>query len=267
MKKGRLLTTEEIKKLEIGILDYIDSICKKHKLTYILDYGTLLGAIRHRGFIPWDDDIDISMPRKDYDKLIEILSKETSRYKLLCHELNPNYIYEFAKVVDTHTILNETVTINSNDMGVWVDIFPYDNIPKFKFIIHIFTLLALIMRIFAVQPKFPAKHSKLFFPLWILARLIGYKYFLKIIDKLSTLSKNKETKYIGYLPLFAKNYYWDKNMFKNLIEVEFEARKYPAPNNYDRYLKDVYGNYMELPPESQRKTHPIEAWWNDDYKE
>lgn len=267
MDKGKSLSMSEVKNLEIGILDYIDNICKKHNLKYMLDYGTLLGAIRHKGFIPWDDDIDISMPRKDYEKLIEILSKEQSRYKLLCHELDSDYIYEFAKVIDTHTILNETVTIGSNNMGVWVDIFPYDNIPKFKSMIHSLILFALMMRVFAVQPKFPEKHSKLFYPCWIIARLIGYKCFLKMIHKLSTLSKNKNTPYIGYLPLISKHFYWNKDMFEKLTEVEFEGKKYPGPQQYDSYLKDVYGDYMQLTPEDKRIPHPMEAWWKKGYEE
>ena len=122
MNKKKQLTGEEVKQVELGILDYINSICKEHKIEYFLDYGTLLGAIRHKGFIPWDDDIDICMTRKNYERFVSVFSKDDkSNYKLLSMETSSSYYYEFGKVVDTRTVLNETETIELPGMGIWVD--------------------------------------------------------------------------------------------------------------------------------------------------
>ena len=135
--KGNRLTLTEIKQVELGILDYIVDICNKYNLIYYLSYGTLIGAIRHKGFIPWDDDIDISMPRDDYEKFLKITSSGqiNSKYKCLV-PLVDGYYYEFAKVIDTSTIV-EDVSVQSTENGVWVDIFPLDGLKKSDKISHL----------------------------------------------------------------------------------------------------------------------------------
>ena len=128
---NRLLTIDEIKQTELSILDYIDSVCKQHNVRYYLAYGTLLGAIRHKGFIPWDDDIDIYMLRSDYDRFIQLLSAEKeNHYSLLSIYNDSDYFYEFAKVVDNRTSINANNLKAMRNEGVWVDIFPLDNVPK-----------------------------------------------------------------------------------------------------------------------------------------
>ena len=123
-------TVEELQKIELEILKYIDKVCKENNLTYFLAYGTLIGAIRHKGFIPWDDDVDIQMPRDDYNKLCDILKEENGRYKLLDHKEGLGYIYPFAKVIDSNTRLIETGLTETVNMGVYIDIFPIDGTPN-----------------------------------------------------------------------------------------------------------------------------------------
>ena len=97
---NKLLSIDEVKQTELSILDYIDSVCKQHNITYYLAYGTLLGAIRHKGFIPWDDDIDIYMPRKEYDKFIKLQAdNKESQYSVLSMYNDSEYFYEFAKII------------------------------------------------------------------------------------------------------------------------------------------------------------------------
>ena len=121
----------ELKEIQLGILREIDKLCKAYHLKYFMSDGTLLGAVRHKGYIPWDDDLDIWMPRKDYEKLEQIMNQEDSCYKVVNHKNTKGYIYAFGKAVDTRTILKENIEVNC-PMGIYVDIFPYDGQKKKK---------------------------------------------------------------------------------------------------------------------------------------
>lgn len=126
----RKIDINELKRIEINILDYVADFCNKNGITYYLDGGTLLGAIRHKGFIPWDDDIDIAMPRKDYDRFVH-MCLDDSRYKILSYETDEKYIYSFAKVVDSYTKLKEWGTAEYEQLGVYIDVFPIDALACF----------------------------------------------------------------------------------------------------------------------------------------
>ncbi len=257
----KILDNSEVRNLELDILKYIDKICKEHHIQYFLDYGTLLGAIRHKGFIPWDDDVDICMKRSDYERFVEIMSSaDNARYRVLTAETDPHYFYEFAKVVDTHTCLEETQTIANPNMGVWVDVFPKDNLPKCHWLLKKTINFLVVLRIFSVFHPFPKHHSILFYPLWLIARLVGPRPFLKAITSLST-RWGDESPYVGDLiDIVSKRYCWKKEMFEEVVYVEFEGGKYPAPKFWDDYLKGLYNNYMQLPPEDKRKTHEFIAY-------
>jgi len=114
---------EEIQKVDLEILRFFDNVCRENNLTYFLSGGTLLGAIRHKGFIPWDDDVDLVMPRKDFEKLIEILDKSDSNYKLFIPGCSEDYFYTFGKLVDTRTVLDEFDYCPIKGMGLYIDIF------------------------------------------------------------------------------------------------------------------------------------------------
>ena len=120
---------KELKKIQLNILDNVNSFCKKNKINYWLDCGTLLGAVRHSGYIPWDDDIDIGMLRDDYDKFLKIYNKDNTKYQLMASELDKDYYFQFGKVVDTSTVLYEPDEKTGIKGAVYIDVFVYDNAP------------------------------------------------------------------------------------------------------------------------------------------
>lgn len=251
-----------IKEIELSILDYIDDVCKTNHIKYYLAYGTLLGAIRHKGFIPWDDDIDIYMPRKDYDKFIKLMASNIeSHYRVLSIYNDSEYFYEFAKVVDCRTrLITKNIKENQHE-GVWVDIFPLDDAPKFLRMAKWFLNCLVACRILSVNLKFsPQKYPRLLYPLWAVAKIVGPRPFLKLSDRIARCGKSNE--YVGYMcSMGVSKYYFKKQWCEKTIMVDFEGKQYPAFEQYDEYLKYQYGNYMQLPPEDKRVSHPMEAYW------
>lgn len=253
---------EEIKQIELSILDYINTVCENNGIKYFLSYGTLLGAVRHKGFIPWDDDIDVGMLREDYEKFIDVTNaKPDDRYKLLYLGNDNNYYHEFAKVVDVKTRLAFENIIENPKEGVWVDIFPIDELANCRRIQKIIINTCLMCRLLSVFNRFPRRHSILLYPVWLFSRAIGFKPFLKVIDKLS--KRGGDNRYAGYIASYGSNkYYFKKEIFSKIITIQFEGKDYPVPESYDEYLSYLYGNYMELPPIEQRVSrHSAVAYW------
>lgn len=261
---GELISTDEVKKIEISILDYIDSVCKEKGLNYYLAYGTLLGAVRHKGFIPWDDDIDICMKREDYDQFIKYAGAiDNARYKLCHRSLSKHYTCEYAKVIDITTKIEGKEVEIGDDDGLWVDIFPLDVVPRHDKLIRFIIQASVAFRVFSIHKTFPKKRNIIWYPIWLLSRLIGPYPFLRITDKLSQIGERGDR--IGYMASLSASsdckYSFPKSYFDGTEYLVFEGKKYPAPPMYDAYLKSQYGDYMQLPPVEKRVPHPIEAYW------
>ena len=232
MKK---LTLDEVKKIQLEILAYIDSFCKKNNISYFINYGTLLGAVRHKGFIPWDDDIDISMDREHYNMFREKFNQDSSKYKILSLDTDKTYFNNFIKVVDTTTKIVDNRNYKTFSCGVFVDIFPMDKFNDKKIINTCYILESL--------------------------KLLSFSKRKNIIYKDSIVKDIIRSSFWGlFLPLKEKEIF-NTQIFNEFIDMEFEHLTLPAPKNYDVILTQYYGNYLELPPkEKQINIHEFEAY-------
>lgn len=237
----RETSLEEAKKIMLDILIELDQICKKNNLTYWLDAGTLLGAIRHKGFIPWDDDIDVAMPRDDYNKFIKIYKQELSPHLFLqTKESDPEFSQYFAKIRNINTLFIEDSEKGKDikyNQGIFIDIFPVNYIDtKMN---HIYPFLRFLGKFFT-ENRFYIKYSNMDI----------YKYYIKIFNKLH----NKKNNFIRKGPeITSRLKSIEKKDVFPLVKVEFENLTFPAPSNYDKYLKEIYGDYMTLLPLEQRE--------------
>ena len=236
------LNLEEIKQIELEILSCFDKFCGDNGLRYSLAYGTLIGAIRHKGFIPWDDDIDVWMPRPDYDLFVRTFNND--RFKLLCHE-KCDYWQEFGKLTDVTTEAHPT---NNKAMGVFIDVFPVDGLPynpdsfkkamRNRFAFFSRMRKVNIWKIRGGLSDLVFKTIELFYPTEKILRQFETKKQSCCFDK-STQSWDLYTQF-------------DSSDFDDFIKVCFEGKSFCALRNYDRYLRAYYGDYMQLPPLEKR---------------
>ena len=259
------LTLADLKRFELGILDYIDKVCKENEIIYYIDSGTLLGAVRHKGFIPWDDDIDIIVNRQDYKKLLSLLAEGSTRYQVLSMYNNENYHYLFAKVIDAETELIEDY-LPMEEMGVFVDIFPIDNLPSNIVVRRIMQYYIRLKRTFLriILDEINGKKTETFKQKLVLFihKRRNWKKIMNTIDSLLTKMSAKETKYKSNI-VASSNPYRDvpTEYFGDPVQLQFENSTYYAPCAYKEYLTILYGDYMTLPPESARVTnHSFKAY-------
>lgn len=263
------MTLDEIKSCAIGVLDFIDKVCKDNNLKYYLSGGTLLGALRHKGFIPWDDDIDIMMPRHDYELLFNVWPKDAP-YQVLSYRNSKHFPYAFGKAVDTRTIKIEPVRSLCQHLGVDVDIFPIDNIPNdsresellFREIEKWQLRLDRHMAMYGKARNIPrtiAYNTLLFLRRFF--ELFGINTVDKIVRKFSGCAQKYNEVSTSFCGVTTISHYGikeknPKESYKEVAFVQFEGKDYPAPNGYERYLTQLYGkDYMQLPPMNMRQSH------------
>lgn len=250
------LTIEEIKKISLEILINVSNFCDTHNIEYYLSCGTLLGAIRHKGFIPWDDDVDIMMPRPDYNRFLN--EYNDSNYRLIKPSEGRYY---YAKVADNNTIKVETRLDNKkyDYTGIDIDIFPLDGIINDKKEIENIRkkskILETLLRL-SNQPIFYRKN-----PIKcinrIIPRMLGSKNIVKLIERNAQTYSYENSDYVirvrntpnGFTGAMKKEIYYPPK------KKEFEGHLFNVPNDYDKWLTTFYGNYMELPPLDKRKAH------------
>ena len=262
----RKLSIEEAKKLELDILDFIDSFCKEHGINYCINYGTLIGAIRHKGFIPWDDDIDLSMTRENYEKFIQLFSEKQSRYKLLSLETDDQYFNNFIKIVDPTTKIIDTRNTKTYDSGVFIDIFPMDTFNDTKVVDICYKLESFKLLSFSKHKNIVYGVSKLKDLIrtlfWFFLRPVSPRFFANQIEKQIQKYRVEDGKYIAFIPSKLKEKeIFPRDMFDELIEIPFEHLALPATKRFDVVLKQFYDDYMTMPPkEKQFYRHEFEAY-------
>lgn len=255
--------TEELKEIQLDILKKVAEFCEKNNITYFLAFGTLIGAIRHKGYIPWDDDIDLALPRPDYDRFIATFNKENSFFKVISMENNHKYGFSFAKVHDTRTIVNETQYVQ-DEFGVFIDIFPIDGIKDTKQVYRLRRINKLLHTKKAnfSQRKLSKKIINAFGKIVLLP--FSTHFILKVIDKTSRLCPFGSTPKAGCIcdSVVGERAIVDTEVFKDSLTQEFEGCMFKIPIGYDKWLRNIYGDYMQLPPVEKRITHHVfEAYW------
>lgn len=265
MKK--FLTMTEIKAIELKILKYVHEFCINNDIKYFINYGTLLGAVRHKGFIPWDDDIDIMMSRDDYNKFIDLFSKEDSVYKVISMETNEKYFNNFIKIIDSSTKIEDERNYKTYESGIFIDIFPYDTFYELKVVNKTYNWESFKLLSFSKKENIQYGDSKIkdFIRLmfWIFLKPVSPRFFAKKIEKVIKQYTDKNGKYVALLASkFKYNEVFEKSTFEELIELDFEDTKFFAPKEYDKILTQYYGDYMKFPPiEKQKYPHEIKAYF------
>lgn len=272
MKKqnsGYRLNLKEIQEISYDILKEFKDFCDTNGLRYYLAYGTLIGAIRHNGFIPWDDDIDVFMPRPDYEKLLQLYT-DNANYQLYSPRKQKDYYCCYMKLVDANTYhLMPDGSVCQR--GVDIDIFALDGQPEdfsiaksnFEKIFKKYESICLRMiryRYYAndgIKDLFKSTLARVLISSGVIAKLSAFfdkQYSYYDYDRATYIAPSNA----NMSELFAV---WNKNLFESCIQVKFEKEMFSVPVGYDEILSSYYGNYMELPLESKRVSTHVEQYF------
>ena len=273
------MSLAETKQCSLDALLWIDHFCNEKHITWWLCGGTLLGAVRHKGFIPWDDDIDIMLPRRDYEKLLTEFPKG-GRYQFLTAFNTKGFSFPFGKIVDSYTLKDETIRKKFKRIGVDIDVFPIDNLPSdYKECEDYYHEIAKLgLKLDALTLNYGKGKT-------LMSTILknGYICCLRTLEGIGLVSYKKlQRRFIGlaqrynnqdsdYCGITSINHYGikERNLkkgYKKSVLVEFEGHKLPAPECYETYLSQLYGdNYMQLPPLEKRvSTHTFKTYWIKD---
>lgn len=268
---------EEHKKIALDILKAVDCICKKNNIQYFLAYGTLLGAVRHQGFIPWDDDIDIQVPRQDYNRFLNIFNEQalSNGYEHLkvVSPYDKGALHTHIKVIDTRTVKIEKGFDyrKYEPLGIDIDVFPIDGLPDDEKVCDEINKQKLVLYL-KFQRFVIDVQSRSF-------KGILYTYYIQMMCRIKNETKQRlvekadeismkypyeSANYVGsvcsvYSPAKIRHLRTD---YENAIDVQFEDGVFKAPSGYDNILRTIYGDYMQLPPLKEQITHHINnVYW------
>lgn len=259
---------DELKMIQLRILDVVSEFCIKNGITYWIDSGTLLGAIRHKGYIPWDDDIDIGMLRADYDRFSREFNKQHDKFRFVCIENTPGFYAPHGKVCDTSTVLYEPDE-RGQRLAINIDVFVYDNAPDDNEVVEeMYNTRDSLRKVFAIKNQRALGEGNLCKKVLRYLRKMLYRACFRgdMISKMVENSKRYskiDTQRVGNFTAYTRMV-CNKRVFDSFIDVEFEGKFYKAPVGYDEWLRSFYGDYMQLPPEEKRVSHhSFVAYVND----
>lgn len=269
MNSNMSMSMKEIQSVSLEILKKIADICDQEGLKYSLAWGTLIGAVRHKGYIPWDDDVDIQMPRPDYERLKDYFNKNADAlYPLRLFDNSVSgYPYMLARVSNDDYVI-DTINEKPCGMGIFVDIYILDGTgdtyedawnyasktckyPRLIFLstrkyYHFGTTKGFLKRLFKVF-------------VFIYAKIMGKEYFERKLLSIISQKPYDQKDYVGCVSWCERPKYAviKKSEFEDMIDFQFENYKFKGPREYDKYLRIWYGDYMQLPPEKERIYHHL----------
>ena len=259
----KITSVKELRHIQLDMMQYIHDFCMSHDIKYSLAYGSMLGAVRHKGFIPWDDDIDIMMLRVDYEKFSKLFNQPgNSYYKTYDYRKDKGYTYPFMKVCDERTVRIEKSTVQG--LGIYIDVFPIDfYADTYEEAVSAVKRIKFWKRIFVAKIMKPTAKVSFMKNLAILlvkglTVLIPMKTVLKRMDDISCAKSGKKRKYCGFLSEASKTEILNAELFEDLRDYAFENHTFKGIVDFDSYLKVQYGDYMTPPPvEHQTTMHDI----------
>jgi len=269
MNDKKLITTQEMRKIQLELLDKVMSFCTRKSLKCILAGGSLIGAVRHQGFIPWDDDIDLEMPRHDYEIFLSEFIGDNC-CKVISRNKNKQFYLPYAKVYDPRTYFQED-SQGAIPIGVNLDIFPQDNLYD-----DFDSCLAICKRIKKWQnclklKQIPIRKREFSKNLLLLLGKISLffvplSFILNKIEKIAQSCDNTNSKYVAAIAslTYGNREIMPREWFADTINLKFEGKLYPCPAGYHNILTQMYGDYMTPPPpEKQTTHHRYQVYWKE----
>lgn len=253
----------KIQLLELEILREVDKICRRNGIHYSMGYGSLIGTIRHDGFIPWDDDIDICLLREDYVKFKEICKKELDcRFFYQSNDTDPEYFLLYDKIRLNGTLFRESYQSSYNiHHGIYIDIFPVDYLPDnplkqiFQFVCFHFFRSGLMSKYLVLEARKGTKKYYMAAVLRLFYCFFPLSFLYHHANKVATwYNKTPHKRIMNFLTPYRLKEVFDANIYHEFIEHQFEDMSVEIIKQYDSFLKQIYGDYMKLPPLEKRNT-------------
>lgn len=264
--------TRAVQLSQLSMLQIFIKICKKHNLRWYMIGGSLIGVLRHKGFIPWDDDIDIGMPRNDYDKFVSLQNDSIEPgYSVITHQNDKKWQFNFSRFVDDESEIIMHLTEIPQKCKIWIDVFPIDGLPTNKMLrwLHLKHILYLryLVQIANVRNQVAYKATRPWYEK-VVIRILHFIPLGKLIDVNKTLSRMEKVlkKYDFCESLYAGNLL-GKNREREItktkwwgdpVSLPFENIMVNCPVDSDKIERNIYGDYMTLPDEKDRESHDIE---------